>query len=101
MRTETQPGGGRTAGSGVLPVRPTLSPACGGNPVARSGLRLKRLVIGLDEAPAIRIVPADWRAAVAAIQNVANRPGIFDSQLAGHESRVATAASYVNFKTPL
>src|ERR1035437_9093390 len=51
-----------------------------------------------DEALAIRIVPEDRLAPVAAIQDVADRTGILDSQLAGHDRRVARATSCVNIK---
>src|ERR1035437_9217464 len=51
-----------------------------------------------DEALAIRIVPEDRLAPVAAIQDVADRTGILDSQLAGHDRSVARATSCVNIK---
>jgi hypothetical protein len=51
-----------------------------------------------DEALAIRIVPEDRLAPVAAIQDVVDRTGMLDSQLAGHDGRVARATSCVNIK---
>ena len=44
---------------------------------------------GFDEALVIRLVQADRFAPVAAIHDVVNRTEIFDSQLAGHDGRVA------------
>ena len=47
---------------------------------------------------AIRIFPEDRLAAVAAIDDVVDRAGILDSQLAGHDGRVARTASCGNIK---
>ena len=55
---------------------------------------------GFDEALAIRVVVEDRHAAVAAIQDVVDCPGILDSQFAGHDGR-GPGTPVVNFKTPL
>ena len=46
----------------------------------------------LNEALAIRIIHEDPFAPVTAIHDVINRAGILDSQLAGHDGKVALAA---------
>jgi hypothetical protein len=56
------------------------------------------LAQGLDKALAIGLVVEDRLAPVAAIQDMVERAGIFDSQLAGHDGRVAENASVVNIK---
>jgi len=52
----------------------------------------------VDEALAIRIIHEDPFAPVTAIHDVINRTSILDSQLAGHDGRVALAASCINIK---
>jgi hypothetical protein len=47
---------------------------------------------------AIRIILKDRLTPVAAIQDVINRAGILDSQLAGHDRRVVCATSCINTK---
>ncbi len=49
-----------------------------------------------NEAMAVHIVLEDRLAPVAAIHDVVDRAGILDAQLAGHDGRVARAASRVN-----
>ena len=53
---------------------------------ARLGASLTQ---GLDETLATRVVVEDGFASVAAIHDVINRAGIFDSDLARHEGSVA------------
>ena len=52
----------------------------------------------LDEALPIRVILEDRLAPVTTIHDVINRPGIFNSQLAGHAGRVALIASSGNIK---
>ena len=52
----------------------------------------------VDEALAIRIIDEDQFAPVTAIHDVINRPSILDSQLAGHDGRVALAALCITIK---
>lgn len=58
----------------------------------------KHLGQGLDQAPAVHIVDEDRLAPVGPINDVVNRVGILDSQLAAHEATVACASSYINIK---
>ena len=51
-----------------------------------------------DEQLPILVSEKDRLTPVAAIHDVINRAGIFDSQLAGHAGRVAFAPLYVNIK---
>ena len=57
-----------------------------------------RLTQRLDEALAVGLVMEDQFTAVAPAHDVVNRPGIFDSQFAGHARTVAMATSCVNIK---
>jgi hypothetical protein len=50
------------------------------------------------EALAIRVILEDQLAPVTAIQDVINRAGILDSQLARHGGRMPHAPLYVNIK---
>jgi hypothetical protein len=52
----------------------------------------------LNEALPIRIIHEDPFAPVTAIHDVINRASILDSQLAGHDGRVALAALCINIK---
>jgi hypothetical protein len=54
----------------------------------------------LNKGLAIRVIQEDQLAPVAAIQDVVDRTGILDSQLAGHDGRVTTTGSIINIKTP-
>lgn len=54
-----------------------------------------RLGKGFDKALAVRIVEEDRLAPVAAIHDVVDRTGILDSQLAGHDARMARAVSHL------
>jgi hypothetical protein len=52
----------------------------------------------LNESLAIRIIHEDPFAPVTAIHDVINRASILNSQLAGHDGRVALAALCINIK---
>ena len=67
----------------------------GVNLPARLGANLAQR---FDEALAIRIIHEDQFAPVTAIHDVIKRASLLDSQLAGHDGRVALGASYINIK---
>jgi len=52
----------------------------------------------LNEALAIRITHEDQLAPVTAIHDVINRASVLDSQLAGHDGRVALGGLCINIK---
>jgi hypothetical protein len=52
----------------------------------------------VDEALSIRIIHEDPFVPVTAIHDVINRASLLDSQLAGHEGRVALGVLYINIK---
>src|SRR6266496_5462294 len=60
-----------------------------------------RLAQSLREALPMRLVLENRFAPLAAIDDLVDRAGILDSQLADHAGRVAAAASCVIIKTPL
>jgi hypothetical protein len=65
----------------------------GVNLPARLGARLAQR---LNEALAIRIIHEDPFAPVTAIHDVINRASTLDSQLAGHDGRVALGGLRIN-----
>ena len=68
-------------------------------PISRGKARFgASLAQGFNEALPIRIIKEDWFAPVAAIHDVIDRAGIFDSQLARHDGRVPSGPLYVNIK---
>jgi hypothetical protein len=57
------------------------------------------LAEGEEKALAIEIVLEDRFAAIAAIHDVVNGAGIFDTKLAGHAGKISETTRLVNTKT--